>query len=1650
MDFLDKLHPLVSKWFKARFKAPTEVQSGSVPLILDKKNVLITSPTGTGKTLAAFIGIINDLLTEKEEKGIFCVYISPLRALNRDIERNLAEPLEEIYELAELEDIELPKVSIGIRTSDTSNYEKTKMLRKPPDILITTPESFSIALATEKFSQHLKNVKYVVIDEIHEVCSSKRGVDLSLSLERLEHMNSRPLIRVGISATIAPVEEISAYLGGYLEGRPRPVEPVIVSLRKDTDLDLTLPVPDIFTASVGEVWAGTLESIKDLISHHGTTIVFTNTRRLTERMVLEMSEKGVQGVQAHHGSLSREHRLQVESDLKSGHLKAVVCSTSLELGIDIGAVDLVVQVGTPRSIYRLVQRIGRAGHTLEGTCKGRIIPQSPLDLLECAAMVRAVHNGRLDSVGVPKNCLDVLAQGLLGLVLQGPTTYSEAYEIIKRSRCFYRLTKKDFNIALNFLSGKKGCPPGTYAKVHHEPSTGTIIPRKGSRYIYFLNSGTIPPEVSYRVVEKREKAFIGTLSQDFGQMLRQWDIFLLSGRTFQVISFKGQTIFVRQTPGKKPTIPRWHSEVPSRTVELSSEIRSLLSVLDMNAQDLASQIGSECGISGSPAKALADFLHAQALAAGEGGVQPNLLLEGYIDPRGRKCLILHTFATRRVNSTLGRVLGKIIKDTTGLDTQVVVSDDHLLLTFGRMISFKDLFSKIDTRNMERELKMELMGSEMFRQNFRLNAQRSLMILKRRGTRSAKNHYRLALRILDSLSKEDAAENLAVKETYREALDRFLDVGQTRQLLKALRSGRIRLATKNYSQEPTPFSFQILQTGIWDGFDQGMRTREALALAASKLQPEFTSRQLEGFFPGEAGTVDVEGLLEGLGPLTYQDLKNKRRGGEEELTQELYGLIETGLVITGYFKTSKQRVQYMLKRDWRTLKLKEAGLRGAVYDASKLRSALLSCSLSLKDNILIIGKEPFIARGQLTELRDMLRSGQAFRFRLGGRDAYLHRENLGMVTGALRATDLTKEGLGILRSISECGDTSEALRKRSGLRYNTFQSILDVLMENLYVLGAKSSSGEHPVDLVVRNPVEDPPPREEGITELTMALIKGYGVQSENSLVALTNEMKIPEILLELVRREKVAKGYLALEELVEVFVEGPVMGEPHGIQFVPPTDPAMVLDGLHPTKDWQIFQDGAHVGSFEPYIGPDLVRIKELTLYPDFFLNIDREETTRFFQALLTALKEMFDGLRGPSVYVIETINGQDDPSLVKGPALFKGYGGWLVHGDIWENKYNLPGFIDLVLRRQRIAQAIGHPLEWIERAGHVNSEPALLLRMNKRLYPFDPTNPRSKRVALHSLAELAKINDLYKTYDLKQKQVYSTLKWARLVRAAKGGKPTRKQQKLLKAIPKDTSIGTNLLQERTDLSKQRFKKDLLALKKMNLVLENGYGNLVLNEDRKELGNTEAWTKLVKIAFRDFLLFDIPNLSSMLGDLLTLPRLMSILKDLEEEGILTKGFVVEGDDRLYWIMVDDIQTVGDHRTNRRFILTPKDPLAQYLAPRIKERFSRTSVFTVFKGPDTIGAFKGRLTKSNLVISEIIDINPQDLKSLVEDFSDLNQLKSFKSEKAFKRYKKTKRIRKAIYEDYFYTEAELDDYLEEYESYFGNLEEEEQYFEFRRP
>ena len=446
-EALEILHPKVGSWF-SKFGELSPPQALSLAPISKGENVLISSPTGSGKTLAAFIYVISELVRLAEnnslEDRVYCVYVSPLRALNNDIRRNLLRPLKEMNE---------DRIRVGVRTGDTPQSERQRMLRKPPHILITTPESLGIMLSAPKFREKLRGVKWVIVDEIHELCSSKRGVHLSLSLERLVDLSGE-FQRIGLSATIHPIEEVAQFLVGLSNGKPRDCTVIKVDYLKKTDIKLICPVEDLINTPSDLVSRRMYETLKGLIEEHRTTLVFTNTRSGTERVVFHLGKEKVEDLAAHHSSLSRETRLEVEEKLKNGELKAVVCSTSLELGIDIGYVDLVVQVGSPKSISRCLQRTGRAGHRLKDISKGRIIALDRDDIVEIAVMIEKAYDGMLDRVQIPRNCLDVLAQHLVGMAIDSVWSIEEAYSLVRRAYPYKDLEKEKFVSVLKYLSGE--------------------------------------------------------------------------------------------------------------------------------------------------------------------------------------------------------------------------------------------------------------------------------------------------------------------------------------------------------------------------------------------------------------------------------------------------------------------------------------------------------------------------------------------------------------------------------------------------------------------------------------------------------------------------------------------------------------------------------------------------------------------------------------------------------------------------------------------------------------------------------------------------------------------------------------------------------------------------------------------------------------------------------------------------------------------------------------------------------------------------------------------------------------------------------------------------------------------------------------------
>ncbi|NOZ30539.1 MAG: DEAD/DEAH box helicase, partial [Crenarchaeota archaeon] len=482
---LSMLRPYVAEWFRRKYRELTVPQREAIPLIKEGYNVLISSPTGTGKTLAAFTSIIDELL-KLSEKGelediIYAVYVSPLRALNNDMYRNLIVPLEEIKAVAEEMGHEIEDIRVMVRTSDTPQSVKQKMLRKPPHILITTPESLSIALVAPKFREKLRTVKWIIIDEIHELASSKRGSHLALSIERLNYIveeNGGTLQRIGMSATIAPLEEVAKFLGGYNDdGTPREVKIVDARFAKPLDIKVLTPKVDLINDPADKVNNAIYKLLIDLIRKHRTTLVFTNTRSATERVVYKLrtilGENGffdADMVEAHHSSLSRKVRLEVEEKLKRGELKVVVSSTSLELGIDIGYIDLVVLLSSPKSVSRLLQRIGRAGHHIRAVSKGRIIVVDRDDLVECTVLAKSAMERFIDKVRIPCCPLDVLAQHLVGMSIEKKWSVHEAYKVVKRSYPFHKLSWEDFMLVLEYLAGKYGMEDEkVYSKLWYDP-----------------------------------------------------------------------------------------------------------------------------------------------------------------------------------------------------------------------------------------------------------------------------------------------------------------------------------------------------------------------------------------------------------------------------------------------------------------------------------------------------------------------------------------------------------------------------------------------------------------------------------------------------------------------------------------------------------------------------------------------------------------------------------------------------------------------------------------------------------------------------------------------------------------------------------------------------------------------------------------------------------------------------------------------------------------------------------------------------------------------------------------------------------------------------------------------------------------------------
>ncbi|MDO5861847.1 MAG: ATP-dependent helicase [Thermoplasmata archaeon] len=885
-EVMAMMEPLISTWFEERFDNLTIPQAKAIPVIHQRRNVLVSSPTGSGKTLTAFTSIINELTRYAREgtleERVYCIYVSPLKALANDVNRNLNEPLAQMRELAAERGMNVPDIRVAVRSGDTPQNERQRMVRHPPHILITTPESLALILSAPRFSEAFKKVEWVILDEIHDICDSKRGAFLSLTLERLRRHCESDFVRIGLSATLAPIEAIAGYLVGCNpDGSCRDVALIESGSKKQLDLKVICPAADMTALPSDIVNSMMYDMLKDLVDQHETTLVFTNTRSGAESVVYKLKERGLESIEVHHSSLSKEIRLDVEERLKHGEIRCVVSSTSLELGIDIGSVDLVCQIGSPKSVAKGLQRIGRSGHSFGKVAKGRLLVFDPDDLVECAVMCRAAHRGDIDRVGIPENCLDVLSQTVVGMSLDMKWDAHEAYELVRGSYCYRTLTEESFRQVLRYL-GSKDDFEGVYSKIWYDEEDGCFGKKKGSRMIYFMNLGTIPEEANYRVVTNHGST-AGELSEKFVERLSPRDVFVLGGRSFEFVRSKGMTAYVKEASGRKPTVPSWAGEMLPRSFDLSMDIarfrREMEARIGENDIDAVRGISESFDVDEGSARSILSYFREQNAVAGFIPDCDRLAIEEYIDPSGNQKLVFHYPFGRRVNDALSRAYAYRITGAIGANVSVTISDDSFMLGLPRKIDPATIPGMIRSTELEPVLRKAIRDSEIFKLRFRHTAARSFMILRNyMGRPISVNRQQIrSTFLLEALG--DMEDVPVIEETYREVLEDDMDIKNARLVLEMLETGGMTVETIRFSGTPSPFAHSAILSGFSDIVlmeDRSALLRELhrkvlyRALGDSVSEFEFTEDQIIPYYAQKAPRVaykeDLPKLMMATGPL----------------------------------------------------------------------------------------------------------------------------------------------------------------------------------------------------------------------------------------------------------------------------------------------------------------------------------------------------------------------------------------------------------------------------------------------------------------------------------------------------------------------------------------------------------------------------------------------------------------------------------------------------------------------------------------------------------------------------------------------------------------------------------------------------------------
>ncbi len=908
---MQDFHPLTAEWFRGRFAAATAPQLEAWPAIRAGRDVLVSAPTGSGKTLAAFLICLDRLVTAglagRLDDRVEVVYVSPLKALSNDIGRNLENPLAELEQLAFERGMPAPGIRTAVRTGDTPAWERERMVRRPPHILVTTPESLFILLTAERSRAALRHAETVIVDEIHALADDKRGSHLALTLARLDDLvrraGKRRPQRVGLSATVRPIDAVARFLQGTVSTDPAGASVTVIDSGHRRRLDLAVEVPrdELGVVATNEMWGEIYDRIAELILAHRTTLVFVNTRRLCERVAHHLEERlGDEAVLAHHGSLSRRLRQDAERRLKSGELRAVVATASLELGIDVGTVDLVCQIGSPRSIAVALQRVGRSGHhvdTPDGSHvpRGRLFATTRDELVECAALVHAIRQGRLDHLEIPEWPLDVLAQQIVAACASETRPVDDLFALVREAAPYAALPRPAFEAVVDMLSDGIATSRGrSGAYLHRDRVNGTVRGRRGARLAAITGGGAIPDNANYLVVAEPDQTTVGTVDEDFAVESLAGDIFLLGTTSWRIRRVESGRLRVEDAHGAAPSLPFWRGEAPGRTPELSEEVSRLRERIaemtgggpetrtggdasrpgpasaetgaggaeDAGLDRVAAWLTEACGLDRAGAEQAAAYVRAGAAALGAVPAERTVVAERFFDEGGGMQLVVHAPFGARINRAWGLALRKRFCRSFNFELQAAATDNGVLISLAEQHSFplEVIFRFLNVDTVEEVLTQAMLPSPMFGARWRWNASRALAVLRFAGGRKVPPPIQRMRSddLLASVFPDQAAcqENLTgdiripdhplVNETVRDCLHEAMDLDGLREVLAGIESGAIRTVAVD-TAEPSPLCHEILNANPYAFLDDApLEERRARAVQL---------RRSLGSDPGGMGALD---------------------------------------------------------------------------------------------------------------------------------------------------------------------------------------------------------------------------------------------------------------------------------------------------------------------------------------------------------------------------------------------------------------------------------------------------------------------------------------------------------------------------------------------------------------------------------------------------------------------------------------------------------------------------------------------------------------------------------------------------------------------------------------------------------------------------